>query len=186
MFDLAIYYRMAGGFIGLGSTQLSRLRWAAVMACYMALLSLVHHEDILHALALLPACALMTFLGRLISHAAFQGGASLGHSIGMAVVNVLRLLLIVLPYSFGSLFTLSDFHISRIFLALFGVMAGVAYWLGNKYLNTSDSGIYYRNNSCQSTIADLDHAAITGPEWGELLTGWLAYELFFIVALVVP
>lgn len=199
MFDLAIYYRMVGGFVGTGSTQLARLRWSFTMGCYMALLSMVHHEGYTQAALVFVACALGAFLGRLISHSRFQATASAINSLGMAVMTMLRLALLVLPYSITSMATVSGLQPWRLLLVLFGMGAGIAYFIGNKYLAGKDSGIYYRNNHGQWRINSangvsnaidtdqsqfLDQAAVGGSEWGELLTGWLAYELMFVFALV--
>lgn len=196
MFDLAIYYRMAGGFVALGSTQLARLRWAIAMGCYMMLLSLVHHEGFLWPLIVFAGSMVGAFLGRLISHSRFQATASITNSLGMAAINAIRLALIVAPYVVsGLLMTHGALPVLRAFLPVFGIGAGIAYFVGNKYLAGVDSGIYYRNASTQyqtgwptgiGAQAQLNHAAWGGTEWGELLTGWLAYELMFIVALVVP
>jgi hypothetical protein len=201
MFDLAIYYRMVGGFIGTGSTTLGRLRWAVTMGCYMAFVSVVHHQQALVTGFVFVACLLGAFLGRLIPHARFQATASLLNSLGMAAVNVARLVLIVGPYAV----TFHDgtvwMSIDRMSLALLGVLAGVAYYVGNKWLGGKDSGIYFRNTHAQWRINPttsvptavpvdpaciLDQAAVGGSEWGELCTGWMVYELMFLAALVVP
>lgn len=189
MFDLAIWYRTAGGFLGLGSTFLCRLRWAIIMAVYMVVLAVSHHMEWWQVLVVAVGSTVGAFFGRLIPHARFQATASLGNSLGMAVVNVLRLALIVAPYAF--------FEPIRACLVAFGVLAGVAYYVGWKYLDGRDSGIYYRNNHKQWRIScdgvgtvvpgeGLDQAAVGGSEWGELLTGFLTYELMFICALVLP
>jgi|GEM_PF-4476416 len=202
MFDLAIYARMVGGFIGTGSTTLGRLRWALTIGCYMAFVSVVHHQQWVATASIFVLCALGTFLGRLIPHAAFQATASLFNSLGMAAVNATRVFLIVVPYAVINWNTVySDpfavrFDLDRLLLALLGIMAGVAYYVGNKWLDNLDSGIYFRNTHSQWRIADtgiavgidpsliLDQAAVAGSEWGELLTGWFVYELMFITALV--
>lgn len=188
MFDLAIYYRMVGGFVGLGPNHTTecRLRWAFTMACYMALVGLVHHLAFYMVLTIMPATIMGAYVGRLIPHARFQAGASLGNSLGMAAINVARIALIVAPYAFFS----SWWHMG---LAAFGVLAGVAYYAGWKWLDGKDSGIYWRNADTQYQTGFpsgvgapymLDHAAWGGSEWGELLTGWLVYQAMFVVALV--
>lgn len=199
MFDLAIYYRMVGGFVGTGNTQVARMRWAFAMACYMTLVALVHHLPWLSCGIVFGGTLIGTFLGRLISHSRFQATASFGNSLGMAVVNILRLALIVAPYAFVSNWLNGG-------LVLFGAMSGVAYYIGNKYLNGKDSGIYFRNTHEQWHISVppsqtgevftismpgttpeqniLDQAAVGGSEWGELLTGFLVYQLMYVAALV--
>lgn len=191
MFDLAIYYRMVGGFVGLGPnmTTWCRLRWAVTIGLYMAFAALVHHEGNMQVLLTLSGCTIGAFLGRLIPHARFQATAGLANSLGMAAVNLARLALIVVPYAY--------FDARRMLLVGFGALAGIAYYVGNKYLHGKDSGIYYRARSQQWRVSvagvgqalpgeALDQCAIGGSEWGELLTGWLVYELMFVVALVIP
>lgn len=203
MFDLAIYYRMVGGFVGLPNTFLARLRWSIIMGCYMFLLSLVHHEGYAQGLIVLTGGALGTFLGRMIPHARFQATAGLKNSLGMAAVSVVRLSLILVPY----IVELDGVHLWRCLLIGFGGFSGVAYYVGNKYLDGLDSGIYYRNehtqyrisvtnpvfvappNSLPAPISNdspkaLNQAAVGGNEWGELLTGFLSYQLMFVFALV--
>jgi hypothetical protein len=198
MFDLVIYYRMVGGFIGTGSTTLGRLRWALTMGAYMALVSLVHHEGWAQTLIVWAACSVMAFLGRLISHSRFQATASFGNSLGMTLVNLLRMLLILAPYAVADWLNLAGFDYWRLFGAVFCVMSGVGYYVGNKYLNGKDCGIYFRNNHSQwrinpQTIVPtsvpldpaciLDQAAVGGSEWGELITGF-GYQAMFIMTLV--
>lgn len=198
MFDLAIWYRSVGGFMGLGSTTLARVRWSCVMGAYMGFASLVHHEGIPQAALVLVGSAFGTFLGRLIGHSEFQATASLKNSLGMALVNMVRLLLIVFPYTMTNWLNMSGFQPWRFTLVLFGIGAGIAYYIGNKYLAGKDSGIYFRNTKTQWAISippsgvpinppnSLDQAAIGGAEWGELLTGELVYQLMFVTALVMP
>jgi hypothetical protein len=166
MFDLCIYYRMVGGFVGTGSTFLARLRWSLTIASYMLLLSIVHHQGYAPGFIVFAGSAIGAYLGRLIPHARFQATASLFNSLGMAAVNVARLALILVPYIY--------YDVTRLILAGFGLLAGVAYYVGNKYLAGKDSGIYYKT----------DVFAKGGSEWGEVLCGLLVYELMFITALV--
>lgn len=204
MFDLAIYYRMVGGFVGTGSTFLARLRWSLTIAAYMTFAAYVHYTHNQPALYLAYIFVLVTlgaFIGRLIPHARFQATASIGNSLGMAAVNLARLALIVVPYAWW-------FDYRRFTLIAFGALAGIAYYVGNKYLAGKDCGIYFRNQHTQwhidaipvpsdtqlvvtlpnTVIADnlLDRCATGGSEWGELLTGMLVYELMFIIALALP
>lgn len=199
MFDLAIWYRCVGGFIGTGSTTLARLRWSLTMACYMTLVSLVHHEGWVQALIILAATTLTTFVGRLISHSRFQATASFGNSLGMTVVTLLRMVLILAPYAIVNWLDLSGFDYWRFLAAVFCVMSGVGYYVGWKWLNGKDSGIYFRNTHRQWRIGDvvaitvpvsnpaymLDQAAVSGSEWGELITGF-GYQCMFVSALVMP
>ena len=209
MFDLAIWYRSVGGFMGLGSTFWARMRWSLIMALYMAFATLVHHQAPLQIAAVFVTVTIGTYLGRMIPHDFFQAKASVLNSLGMAVVNIARLALIVLPYAVmnwvyilhnpaviwqSPSFIILDLW--RLYLVGFGVMAGLAYFVGNLYLHGKDVGIYYRNTHEQTTTGDfipappaincLDHAAWGGSEWGELLTGELVYELMFLTALVLP
>ena len=204
MYDLAISYRMVGGFIGTGQTQIGRLRWAATMALYMAFASVVHHQPWLVTGFVFAACFVGTFLGRLIPHGVFQATASLWNSLGMAAVNIVRVALIVAPYAL----TFHDgkvwMSVDRMSLSALGVLGGVAYYIGNKWLNDVDSGIYFRTthlqwrigknpSQCPSpagypdpmTAGILDQCAVGGSEWGELLEGWMVYELLFLVALII-
>ncbi len=195
MFDLAIHYRMVGGFVGLGSTALARLRWAVTIGAYMAFCSLVHHEGWLQCLIVFAGCSLGGFLGRLIPHARFQANTSVVNFCGMAAVNIVRLALIVFPYAFavGSWYAL--------WTVFFGIGAGIAYTVGWKYLDGKDIGIYYRGKMQQYYVAilppgmpsadpnpstKLDRCAVYGSEWGECLTGLLVYQLMFLAALVMP
>lgn len=200
MFDLAIWYRCVGGFIGTGSTTLGRLRWSLTMACYMTLVSLVHHEGWAQALIILAATTLTTFVGRLISHSRFQATASIGNSLGMTVVTLLRMVLILAPYAMVDWLDLSGFDYWRLLGAVFCIMSGVGYYVGNKYLAGKDCGIYFRNTHSQWIISPantnwvnkssdpamiLDQCAVTGSEWGELITGF-GYQCMFVSALVMP
>lgn len=199
MFDLAIYYRMVGGFIGLGPnrTQETRLRWAVTIACYMAFAALVHRESIPTILMVYLLVFAGGFLGRLIPHAVWQGQAILKNALVMALIGFVRISLIVAPYMVTDYF---HPHVQywRGLLCLFGLFQGAAYYIGNKYFDGKDAGFYFRTRSEQWRIrqmpvypqvdmnvsTELDQGALGGSEWGELLTGWLAYQLMFISALV--
>ena len=190
MFDLAIYYRMVGGFCGYSgpnATTWARLRWALTMGGYMAFAALVHHQPILELLEVFLGASAGAFLGRLIPHAAFQSKASPLNALAMSAINVVRVALIIAPYAY--------FDPWRMTLTLGGLWAGIAYYVGNKYLTGKDSGIYFRNTDAQWRIAAyaqaygtsfLDQAAVGGSEWGELLTGLLVYQIMFAAALVLP
>lgn len=191
---LAILYRMVGGFIGLDNTCITRLRWAIPMGAFMAYASIVHHEETGRSVAVFVLCTVMAYLGRLIPHAAFQASASIYNSLCMAAIGMARLALIVAPYA------TADWH--RMGLVVFGAFQGLAYYIGWTYLHNLDSGIYFRNTRAQwhikpyfydpvfpaSAIPNpaecLDQAAVSGAEWGELLTGMLVYQLMYIVMLV--
>lgn len=212
MFDLAIYYRMVGGFIGTGSTFQARLRWAITIGLYMGFATLVHRQPIQQVCCVTLLCGLGGFLGRLIPHAMFQWPASILNSLGMALVGLVRAALVVVPYAVGwwpsmlsgewmGMITI------RFYLIAFGALAGIAYYVGIKYLNGKDSGIYFRAKHSQwrtnslpsdghqisinlpNTLPEdnvLDEAAIGGSEWGELLTGWWCWQLMYVAALVMP
>lgn len=197
MFDLAICYRMVGGFIGLGSTTLTRVRWALTIAIYMTFVSMVHNESALRWLLVFFGVFVGGFVGRLIPHSAFQSVASIKNSIGMTIVEAIRLALIVVPYAFtdwvGFVYTFE-----RLLVIGLAIGAGIAYYMGNKYLNGEDCGVYYRSNISQWQIGSavkgfvppaatlLDQAAVGGTEWGELLTGILCYQAMYMALLVLP
>src|SRR5580704_18938 len=100
MFDLAIYYRMVGGFVGTGSTTVARIRWALAIAIYMAFVSMVHHEGPLRCLLVFIGVFVGGYVGRLIPHGKFQNVASIKNSIAMTIIQAIRLALIVVPYAF--------------------------------------------------------------------------------------
>lgn len=197
MFDLAIYYRMVGGFIGLGSTTLARVRWALTMAIYMTFVSMVHGESVMRWMLVFVGVFAGAFVGRLIPHAKFQSTASIVNSIGMTIVEAVRLALIVVPYAFTD-WAGFGYTFERLLVIAFAVGAGVAYYVGNKYLDGKDSGIYYRNTSMQYYVSilppgisadpnpktKLDVCAVGGTEWGELLTGFLCYQAMYMALLV--
>jgi hypothetical protein len=114
----------------------------------------------------------------------------------MTVVNGLRMLLIVAPYCVTDLAHFDGFALWRFLLVVFCVVSGIGYYVGNRWLNGKDCGIYFRNTHAQWRIADntgigvmidptiiLDQCAVGGSEWGELITGY-GYELMFLTALV--
>lgn len=209
---LAIAYRMVGGFIGTGSTFLSRLRFCLTIGLFWAFLCLTHHQGLGQAFYVLWLCSVMAYVGRMISHSKYMGVASLHNALMMAVIGFGRLAMIMLPYAvlnwwdvFANLthplaaWDVLSFSWARFAVALFGVLEGVAYFIGNKYLDQKDSGIYFRNtphqwriNAAPYTIHDgnadpsevLDCAAVGGSEWGELLTGVGSYQLPYMLLLV--
>lgn len=200
MFDLAIYYRMVGGFVGLGSTTLTRIRWALTIAVYMTFVSICHAESPLRWLLVFCGVFVGGFVGRLIPHSAFQSVASIKNSIGMTVVEAIRLALIVVPYAFTD-WTGFGYTLERLLVIVLAVGAGVAYYVGNKYLAGKDYGVYYRSQHSQFIIADvpnvaaalaqpvpagstLDQCAVGGTEWGELLTGFFCYQAMYMALLV--
>lgn len=195
MFDLAIFYRMAGGFVGLGSTTLTRVRWAFIIAVYMTFVSIVHHEAPLAWLIIFLGTFAAGYVGRLIPHSMFQNTASIGNSIGMSLVTVIRLGLILLPY----LEICSVFHSARLLSLTCAIGAGIGYYIGNKYLNGKDCGVYYRASHEKWRISSygittlsqtppahtecLNQCAVGGTEWGELITGF-SYQAFYMLLLV--
>lgn len=197
MFDLALYYRMVGGFVGLGSTTLTRIRWALTIAVYMTFVSICHAESPLRWLLVFFGVFVGGFVGRLIPHSAFQSVASIKNSIGMTVVEAIRLALIVVPYAVTD-WTGFGYTLERLLVIVLAVGAGVAYYVGNKYLAGKDYGVYYRSQPTQWAIANLpvgtsvpvppaavlDQCAVGGTEWGELLTGFFCYQAMYIALLV--
>lgn len=179
MFDLALWYRTVGGFLGTGSTFLARLRWSIVMGCYMGFAALVHHQSIEECILILLGAGIMTYVGRLMPHAKFQGAASLKDTLGMSVIGLLRVTMIVLPYAAITM-PFEPNHLWRLFLGLFGLLMGPAYYVSWKFLTITQSGLIY-----QLTDADeKQYFARNGGEWGEVLTGEFAYQLMFLTALV--
>lgn len=201
MFDLAIFYRMAGGFVGMGSTTLTRVRWAMTMGLYMAFVSMVHGEGPMRWMMVFIAVFIGAFVGRLIPHAKFQSVASIPNSIGMTIVQALRLALIVVPYAVTN-WVGFGYSVERLMVIGLAVGSGIAYYVGNKYLDGEDFGIYYRASLKEwrissygiTTLAQtpaapaecLDQCAVGGTEWGELLTGFLCYQAMYMLLLVLP
>lgn len=197
MFDLAIYYRMVGGFVGLGSTTLTRVRWALAIAIYMTFVSIVHGESVGRWALVFGGVFVGGFVGRLIPHSKFQNVASIPNSIAMTIIEAIRLALIVVPYAFTD-WTGFGYTFERLLVIALAVGAGVAYYVGNKYLNGKDYGVYYRAQHSQWAIANvpvvmaspvgqggtLDQAAVGGTEWGELLTGFFCYQVMYMALLV--
>lgn len=210
--SLAKSYRMVGGFVGLGSTFLCRLRFSLTIGLFWGFLCLTHHQGIGQAFYVFWLCSVMAYLGRLIGHSPYMGVASLRNALMMALIGFGRLSLIMLPYAvlnWWDVFALLtdplaaldvlSFSWTRMAVGLFGVMEGVAYYVGNKYLDRQDSGIYFRGDAHQwrinaepYTIHDgnadpsevLECAAIGGSEWGELLTGIGSYQIPYMLLLV--
>lgn len=203
-----IWYRMVGGFVGLGPNHTfeCRARFALGVGAYMAFLAAVKQRPYLDIAAVFIICTLTSFLGRLIPHARFQATASLGNSLGMAAVGIARLALIIAPYVLTINF--EDWqHITPMMItldpwaagvSLLGALQGVAYYFGNKNLDGADSGIYWRNKHSQYRIHQgvilpdenpddfLDQAAVGGSEWGELLSGIFVYDLPYKILLLLP
>lgn len=199
MFDLSIYYRMVGGFIGLGSTTLTRVRWALAIAIYMTFVSMVHHESPLRWLLVFVGVFAGGFVGRLIPHSAFQSVVSIKNSIAMMIIEAIRLALIVVPYAFTDWIGF-EYSLERLLVIALAVGAGVAYYIGNKYLDGKDYGAYYRAQHAQWAIGNqpagtsvpvpanavLDQCAVGGTEWAELLTGFVCYQVLYMALLVLP
>lgn len=206
MLDLTLNYRMVGGFLGTGSTFLARMRFCSIMAGYMALACLVHHQGWAQTGIVLPLCFFGAYLGRLIPQTPWMGEASLRNAALFAVIGLARWALIVAPYSvmnWVDVFQnpeLIDVNMTRLAVSLFGLMTGLCYFIGNKWLENVDSGIYFRNKHSQWRIGmpvegqppcispdwALDQAAGGGTEWGELLTGFMSYEVPYFLLLVLP
>lgn len=200
MFDLAIFYRMAGGFVGMGSTTLTRVRWAMTMGLYMAFVSMVHGEGPMRWMMVFIAVFIGAFVGRLIPHAKFQSVASIPNSIGMTIVQALRLALIVVPYAVTN-WVGFGYTFERFLVIGLAVGSGIAYYVGNKYLDGHDFGVYYRGSPQQYYVSlnlpagisadpnpktKLEQCAVGGTEWGELLSGFLCYQAMYMLLLVLP
>lgn len=188
MFDLAICYRMVGGFVGLSSTSLARLRWSITIAIYMMFAAAVHGDGIVALAAIFFSVLTGAYIGRLIPHARFQNGASLYNALGMALIGLARVTLILLPYAVYG-------HPWAGVVASIGILQGAAYYAGWKWLDGRDSGIYFRNKPEENRIPEtfpagsspvyLDQCAVSGGEWGELLTGFV-YQAMYLIILVMP
>lgn len=203
MFDLAIYYRMAGGFVGFGNkpidTQFARLRWAAAITFYMLLCMVVHRDNPLTVVMATPMVFAGAFMGRLIPHAAWQGMTNFKSNLYMSLIGLARVSLVVMPYAVIN-FIHFDVSFWRLGLIAFGLLQGTAYYLGNKYLEGKDAGFYYRTKHeqwrirqvpvyaqvDQNTATELDQGALGGSEWGECLTGFMVWQLMYVAALVMP
>lgn len=190
---IAVLYRMCGGFVGLGSTTLTRLRWAIPMGLLMAFLVAVHHQSWLDIIAVGVACTITAYAGRLIPHSSFQLSGSLGSALGMAGVGLSRMALLVVPYAIIGWPSLTV-DLIRSSVIVLGVLQGVCYFVGYRWLAAAESGVYWRNTTAQDVIIapagqpdkQLDHLAWSATEWGELLTGVLVYQLAYAILLVMP
>ena len=147
---LALAYRCRGGFLSLsgifswwGTTSARVFYWAIPVALSVMPISLLW----------CPACGLLAFLGLMIPHSAFQGSASLKCVIGMAGIGLVRLALILTP--------LAVFHPTVEVFSVVGLLSGLGYYAGWRWLN---GHLFWQINS-------TSHCALTGSEYGELLTG---------------
>lgn len=215
MTTLAISARMVGGFVGTGHTFEARARWALTMGSFMAFATAVHHQGWWAALIVFILSTIGTYLGRLIGHSPFQNGIAWWQTLGMCAVGVARLALILMPYAVMNwagfveapvLFithplVMFDLNLWRVGMIACGLWMGVAYRVGIP-LDGQDCGIYYRRTADQWRIASaspemlvaipndnpeaLDQCAVGGTEWGELLTGWMVYDLPYVAMLLMP
>ena len=141
---LAFCYRCRGGFISLGNTQYARLLfWVLPIIISIAPISFIWGVP----------CGLLAFAGLMIPHSAFQGSDSLKCVIGMAIIGLIRLALILSP--------LAVFHPMIELFSIAGLLSGLGYYVGWRWLN----------GKMFLKISDTSHCALTGSEYGELFTG---------------
>lgn len=190
-----IWYRMVGGFIGLGPNHTfeCRIRFAIGVGVYMAFLAAVKQFPLIEICDVFFSTILLAYAGRLIAHSEYQSVASFKNGLMMGLIGTVRLALILTPYAL--LYQLNWFALS---ISLMGLFQGFAYYSGLKYLDGADSGIYYRNYASQYQIhrgvklpdedpaSFLDQGAVGGGEWGELLTGIFVYDLPYKILLLIP
>jgi hypothetical protein len=159
------FYRCRGGFIGLGHTQLARLIWWALpVALAMTGVLLANGSVFLTSLDAGAASGALAFVGLLIPHAEFQGKDNPAQSMtGMALVGAVRCALIMIP--------IAPHVFAMWFLPLFGAMAGPAYRHAWRFLDGIDSGISVPSIDIFGFRTIAGHFAVTGGEWGEVLTG---------------
>jgi hypothetical protein len=175
--DFIILHRMVGGFIGTGSTVKARLIWSLSCGLMFGFAACVHHMSLLCVVAITFMTPFAAYLGRLIPHSEFQGAPfDWEKFFGMSFICATRLLLLLLPTAI--------FEPSALWLVPLGIGGGVAYWIGWRFLDGSDSGFYYRHNAEQMTIVSMDHFAVSGGEWAEVLVGLLVYQFAFMALLV--
>lgn len=146
---LAVAYRCRGGFVSLPNTTLARIvLWALPVAVVCVPVSW---------LWALP-CGVMAYLGLLIPHAWAQADTKPIHIAGMAGIGLVRFALILAP--------LAVFDPWREVFALFGLLSGLAYYIGHKWLETKVINLFGKPFTPD------------GAAWGELGTGF-AYGLGF-------
>ncbi len=149
---LAFAYRVRGGAIPLGSTTLARVVfWALPVGCVCTLIA--HAWEI--PLWIGAICAAMAFAGACIGHASQQGN-TLAQNEGMGYITTLMLGLIVAPFLY--------FNPWFIFIVPFGLLGGIAYYLGYKINRT------FR-------FLGVTWCVPGDVSWGEILTGGLAFGL---------
>lgn len=157
----AFLYRCRGGFLGTGHTQLGRLIYWVIPVGIWA----VFQNPLLA-----PACALTAFLGLLIPHSKYMASATFKSVAGMGLIGMARLSLILAPLAYYS-------PVVLIFAPL-GLLSGLGYYIGWKYLHGIDSRIYSKGYSLLGISFTSGPFAIAGCEWGEVFTG-AAFGLAF-------
>lgn len=173
----AVLYRCRGGFIGTGSTTVARLMfWAVPTSLLLGVLTpeAMRHPD--RAANVASATVVAVWLGLLIPHGVFQNKTGKHEFIGMTGVAFLRL----------GLIALAAFHwIPHIvWLPFFAPLHGAAYALGWHLLDGREPIKWHPANRWADDGSGVDHFAISGSEWGEVLTGLFIWGA--IVALLFP
>lgn len=164
----AVLYRCRGGFIGTGSTTLARLMWWCIPS---ALLFMAAYHAKTGELSLLLGLAVMLALwgGLLIPHGWTQNNR-LKDYLGMGAVGLCRgaaLSLALLPWVNGVAFAVA-----------YGIGSGVGYALGWSYLDGKELIKWRPKNPKADDGSGFDRFAISGGEWGEVLTGGLIWGLW--------
>lgn len=153
----AFLYRARGGFNTLGGgTQAARLvfwvlpitLWAATVDYRMAIL-----------------CGIGSFLGLMMPHGWAFGDTKPLHVLGMAAIGLARLSLILAP--------LAWFNHSLVWFFPIGLLHGLVYYFGNKWLFKYDIPLKW--NEAKFTDG--------GTSWGEILTGAVFGAVFACVYL---
>ena len=180
---IAVLYRTVGGFMSTGGTFTARVRWSLWLALFLSFGALAHGHGAIACAIVFAGTALGTFLGRMIPHGfafATRGWKLVGY---MGSITFAR---VVLAFT-----TLAYFMPETLMLMPLGLLSGLCYLIGERFLKGKDSGFYFFD-----AAPTMKHSELAGvwqmesrsepqvmakgeTEWGECLTGLVCYELPF-------
>ena len=158
-----VLYRCRGGFIGTGSTTVARMLWWATPTATLVTSLAQAHSAGPWNWVLFAFIFLLAWVGLLIPHGWCQDrgiirNTDMGCIGGWRAVILSLALIWVLP---GSVLTVWGG----------GALSGLGYWIGWEKLDGRELIVWHPTNTRADDGSNHDHFAISGSEWGEVLTG---------------